>query len=121
MNRLQRISTFVGLCVVGLMLLIPPWKYIQTMSSGDRIPPRERNFGYAFVFSPPSVKDHEAIREAFSVPLTRPDGKPIEIYESYYEVRLDATRLLGQCGAVVFITLGLVTFLHRKRYCSFDD
>lgn len=114
MNRLQRISIFVGLCVVGLMLLIPPWKYIQTMSSGDRIPPRERNAGYAVVFSPPSVKDHEAIREAFSVPQTRPDGKPVEIYESYYEVRLDTSRLLAQCAAASFVTLGLVVFLHRR-------
>lgn len=89
MNKLQRIITFIGLFVVGLMLLLPPWKYIQTINHGDRIPPRERNAGYALVFSPPSVKGHEAIREAFSVPLTRPDGKPIEIFESYYEVQLN--------------------------------
>jgi hypothetical protein len=121
MNRLQRITTFVGLCVMGLMLLMPPWKYVQTMSNGDRIPPRERDAGYAPVFAPPSVKDHEAVREAFSVPETRSDGKPVVIYESYYEVRLDTIRLLIQCAAALFLTLGLMTFLHRRRYCSFDD
>jgi hypothetical protein len=137
-NRLQRITTLVGFCVVGLMLLVPPWKYIQTMRSGDRIPPLERNAGYALVFSPPSLKDHEAIREAFAIPKTRevvhtfhtndlwssipdasptpsptPDIIPVEIYESYFEVRLDTTRLLAQCGAVALVTLGLVVFLHR--------
>lgn len=102
------------------MLLVPPWKYVQTMSSGYRIPPRERNAGYALVFSPPSVKDHDAIREAFSIPLARPDGKPIEIFESYYEVRLDSTRLLAQCAAATLVTLGLVVFLHRGRLLTED-
>lgn len=101
--------------MVGLMLLAPPWKYVQTMSSGERIPTRERTAGYALVFAPPSVKDHEAVREAFSVPQTRPDGKPVEIHESYYEVRLDATRLLVQCAAVAAVALGLVVFLHATR------
>lgn len=138
MNRRQRIVTFVGLCIIGLMLFVPPWKYIQTMSSGDRITPRERNAGYAFVFGPPSLKDHEAIREAFSIPKTRevvhtshvndlwlsipdasptpsptPDIIPVEIHESYFEVRLDTTRLLAQCGAAALVTLGLVVFLQR--------
>jgi hypothetical protein len=58
-NKIQRITTFVGFCVVGLMLLVPPWKYIQTMRSGDMIPPLERNAGYALVFSPPSLKDQK--------------------------------------------------------------
>lgn len=139
MNKLQRIVLLIGLCAVGLMLLMPPWKYIA-LREGDNI---ERSAGYALIFSPPSVKDHEAIRAAFSIPKTRevryplssdntrvningryvdrptptptPRFEPVEILESGYEVRLDTTRLLIQCGVAVFIALGFTAFLSKPR------
>jgi hypothetical protein len=114
MNRSQRIAILVGFCVVGLILLVPPWKYVQLRNRGDKYY-LERDAGYSFVFDPPSVKDTEAIREAFSIPQATTGGKPVEIYESYYEIHLDTNRLLVQCAVVLFVTLGLVSFFHRKQ------
>ncbi len=143
MNHLQRIVFLIGLCIIGLMLLVPPWRYVE-LREGDNI---ERNAGYGFIFSPPSVKDHEAIREAFSIPKNRtidislnmnrttsnvsisnmsaptpkptpkptPEIVPVEIIESDYEVRLDSTRLLIQCGVIVFVALGFAAFLYKPH------
>ena len=116
MNRRQRIATFIGFCVIAGMLLVPPWKYVKFLDGAV-----ERDAGYAFVFSPPSVKDHEAIREAYSLPKTLPTGEVYEISERIYEVRLDTMRLLAQCGVGAFLTLGLVVALYRKRYFPFND
>jgi hypothetical protein len=67
MNRPQKTVVLIGVVVVAGMMLFPPWKYVR-LDKGDNI---ERDAGYALVFSPPSLKNHAAIMDAFSVPKTR--------------------------------------------------
>jgi hypothetical protein len=72
MSKPQKIVVLIGVATVALMLLFPSWKYVRD-TGRERI---ERDAGYGLIFSPPSLKDHESIREAFSIPATRPAYDP---------------------------------------------
>jgi hypothetical protein len=139
MNKPQRVVVLVAVLVVAAMLLFPPWQYVE-LRQGDNL---ERSAGYALVFSPPSLKNHAAIMDAYSVPKTRVDrftnannanvsisnmaGRPAytptpepprvvpnDVDESDYQVRLDTARLMIQCVVVIVLTIGACVALSRK-------
>ena len=130
MSKIQRIILIVGTFFVALMLLIPPWKYLYT---GER-EKVERSAGYYLVFAPPSLKDHERIRGAFSFPKTKTEMRypqamvfntaapvsnpepitvPYEINERAFQLRIDTMRLLVQCAFALLLTVGLAIAFYR--------
>ncbi len=101
MNKVQRIILTAGVIFISLLLLIPPWKYFYT----ERREKAERSAGYHFIFATPSLKDHEAIRNAFSFPK--------EINERNFQVRIDTTRLFVQCAFALLAMVGLLIAFYR--------
>ena len=102
MNKKQKKVVVIGLGIMLLMALIPPWKCIFK----DRQLPLERPGGYGILFAPPPpdkwlaayVKSTSLTDTALKNPL-------------YWSVRLDATRLYIQ-WAVIFIAMaGIVLVL----------
>jgi len=88
MNKKQKYILLVGLFIIALMGLLPPW-YFRFKGSVvvDRPGP------YAFIFSPPTYKPYGV------------EGAP----------RIDTSRIVGQWGIVVFVCYGLFFLLKDKE------
>lgn len=81
MNRIQISIGVVGIAVMALMVLFPPWKTVYN-SKGRYV---EHPIGYSFIASPPEND-----------------------YAGAWGEQIDMTRLLIQCFAVTGITVVLV-------------
>lgn len=57
MNKKQVIISIIGVTVVFLMGLIPPWKTVDTSSMTTR----EMPAGYYFIFAPPEPDEEELL------------------------------------------------------------
>ena len=86
MNRAQTIAVWVGIVLVVLMGVFPPWNRVSEAPAYHL----ERSAGYAPVFLPP-------------LSLLR-----------YSHIRLNVRRLLVQWGAVVIATIALVRALRDE-------
>ena len=85
LNKRQTTALWVGIILVALMCLFPPWLYtLQAPNMGQVTNPA----GYAFVFAPP-----ERVVDA-----------------SAFGIRVDTDRLLIQLLAVSIVTAGCVIF-----------
>jgi hypothetical protein len=81
-----------GLIVTTLMVLFPPWLYLDTYTSN------QRSAGYHFLFSRPPVKTYE---EMFG--FVPSDRMPTQ----YARVSLNGVRLLTQLLTILFLTAGI--------------
>jgi len=109
MNKKQKTTIIIGLGIILLMGLIPPWKCTFSIASGgsQEIPyPRvERPAGYGFIFYPPSP-----------VRVTRSGNfSGFMMASSYWSVRLDITRLFIQWVVVAIAVAGICLFLKEDE------
>jgi hypothetical protein len=94
MNKKQKIVCLIGVGVIILMTLIPPWYYhVASRRVGDRQIVFEHQGNYGFLFSPPDPPDFG--------------------YRNYCIARIDLSRLLVQWVVVAIATGGIVWFLKR--------
>lgn len=91
MNQKQRIAIIVGLAVIVLMCLFPPWK---GTTGRQRWGYYEKNRGYALVFMPPKA-------------MTKSDH--------FTKIKIDIVRLLVQCTVACVATGGAYIFLGKTK------
>ena len=141
MRTKQKIMLWIGIVIIVLMCLFPPWVRIIEVE-GSRIvsgtfylkPKRTRHYVGAddkqYLLSPPKplMIIHELNSSAFSSFNNR--GFPFEdedIWNDYFDeseqhfsldyVRIDLQRLGIQCAIVALITVGLLcTFTTKEKY-----
>jgi hypothetical protein len=101
MNKKQR-TIIIGLAIILLMGLIPPWKCAFSLAKYPRL---ERPAGYGFIFYPPSPVKVAGSGEFFS-PMNRP---------SYWSVRLDVTRLFIQWAVIAIAVAGICLVLKEDE------
>ena len=97
MNKKQITVIKIGLGIILLMALIPPWKC--TFSTPD-LPRLERPGSYGVLFHPPSPD--KVANEFKTMVMSKP---------SFWSVELDLTRLLIQLAVVAIVTAGIVLVL----------
>lgn len=95
MNKKQKVVFLVGVGIIVIMGLIPPWYYHSVRSLDQRIA-FEINGDYGSLFSPPSS-----------------DLPRFNIRDTL--VLIDLSRLLVQWAVVAIATAGIVLVLQDKR------
>ncbi len=136
MNIKQRITLSVGIMIITLMGVFPPWKYVYDFPGGADVPwlRVERPTGYHPVFSPPQIPDEKTISTLFGFderrvitdndPLSpqslleelehaHPKAKPYARY--YFRTQIDTLRLVMQCFFAAFFVAGLFYVLRGRR------
>lgn len=103
MNKKQRIIIIIGLGIILLMGLIPPWKCAISVPKFTRV---ERPAGYGFIFYPPSPVEVAKSGEFESSFMSKP---------SYWSVRLDVTRLFIQWAVVAIAMAGICLVLKEDE------
>lgn len=89
MNKHQLITLWVGLGIVLVMVLFPPWKYVY---SGVLQVTVEKQAPYAPIFAPPEI-------------MRTPKGM--------WTAKIDFSRLVVQAVVVLLVTCGLVFIFGR--------
>jgi len=96
MNRKQQIVLLIGLAVILLMGLFPPWRgFVKTT-----VPVYEQNAGYAFLFNPPEK------------------GRLANGYEPefpYREPNINFSFLATQWCIVAALTAFVAVWLHDRK------
>ena len=102
-------TMWVGLILLALLLIVPPWKFTLSHPLRNYTVTRERPGPYALVFFPPKIP--VTSREA-------PYGVQHERYEGYdceeWSTSIDWPRCLLPVGAVAMATVGLVVTFREK-------
>jgi hypothetical protein len=93
MNKKQTIISIVGVVVIFIMGLLPPWTYYES----DPTTHREMSAGYYFIFAPPAPDD-----------------------EGILGVKLDTSRLAVQWITVLFVMAACI-YLTQDRGVDSDD
>lgn len=91
MNRKQKLVLMVGICLITLMGLYPPW--VRTFLVGQQRMRAESPVGYASIFEPPEVRDHRVVG-----------------------IHIDFSRLLIQWAAVATLFGGLFWALKTSKF-----
>lgn len=104
MNKKQRTIIIIGLGVILLMGLIPPWKCAFSV---PRLAHLERPAGYGFIFYPPSPVGVARSGEFLESSIKRDP--------SYWSVRLDITRLFIQWIVVAITVAGICLVLKEDE------
>ncbi|MFH1942140.1 MAG: hypothetical protein ABIL68_08530 [bacterium] len=94
MNKKQQIISIVGIVVIFVMGLVPPW----TTFESDSTTYREMPAGYYFIFSPPQPDD-----------------------EGILGVKLDTSRLAVQWITVLFVMAACIYLTQDRRDGSDED
>jgi hypothetical protein len=97
MNRKQKVVFLVGVGIIVMMGLIPPWYYHSVFTEEQRIA-CEINGDYGFLFSPP-----------------QPPSDLVRFKAKYTLILIDYSRLLVQWAVVAIATAGIVLVLKDRR------
>ncbi|GAG59526.1 unnamed protein product [marine sediment metagenome] len=120
MNKKQKIVLWVGVIIIVLIGLFPPWNYVCVRRSPVPISPEYiyiKNAGYHFLWNPPS----HLIPENRLATLDKSNPKPHTFRRlrienlAVSEVRLNNRRLLAQYIIVLPILGLLFTFAFRTK------
>jgi hypothetical protein len=87
MNKKQVVISIIGVAIVFLMGIIPPWKIVDTSSMTYR----EMPAGYYFIFAPPEPDEEELLG-----------------------VKLDLSRLAVQWVTILFV-IAAALFLTQEK------
>ena len=98
MNRKQRIVILIGIIIITIMLLIPPWKNYRVGGYGGV------HVGYGFLFD-------SSYRLHIGLSLERRWPTFLKSEDVY----LDISRLFIQCVLVIVVVGGVVFMLHRPE------
>jgi len=136
MNIKQRITLSLGITIISLMGVFPPWKYVYDFPGGANLPGLrvERPVGYHSIVSPPQIPDDKTIGTLFGFDERRvmEDNDPLspqsfmeetgraqprpKLYARYYfQAQIDTRRLLMQCFFAAFFVVGLFFVFRNHR------
>lgn len=100
MNQKQKMTIWIGIAIVALIGLFPPWSSIQTIPTAGGVIRSSRSAGHAFLFTPPVVLEPH-VKHNF----------PIDALD----VELDTTRLVVELVFSLVLLVGLVLVLRDGR------
>ncbi len=113
MNKKQKIVLWIGIAVILLISLFPPWNYVCVRRQGIPIPKTSFHYikdaGYHFLWSPPSY-----IKEGFPETSTHSRLEVEGLLVS--EVRLNNRRLLAEYIIALPVLGFLVTFAFGAKH-----
>jgi hypothetical protein len=136
MNIKQRITLSLGITIITLMGVFPPWKYVYDFPGAMVVPGLrvERPAGYHFIASPPQIPDDKTVAAVFGFDERRvmEDNDPLspqslmeetgraqprpKIYARYYfQTQIETRRLLMQCFIAAFFVVGLFFVFPNRR------
>jgi hypothetical protein len=101
-NKKQSTIIIIGLGIILLMGLIPPWKCAFSVAKLSHL---ERPAGYGFIFYPPSPVNFAKSGEFGTTTMSNP---------SYWSVRLDFSRLFIQWAVIVIAVAGICLVLKEN-------
>jgi hypothetical protein len=96
MNQKQKLTLWIGIAVVALIGLFPPWNSVQTIATAGGAIRSTRSAGYAFLLTPPIVLEPH-VKHNF----------PLDVLD----VELDTTRLVVELMFSLVVIVGLVLVL----------
>ena len=97
MNKKQKIISIIGIVLIFLSGLIPPWKF----TTGDSITYIERPIGYYFIFLPPEMDQDETDEDLQE--------------EISYLIEMDVSRLIVQWVTILFIQAAALYLTKEKE------
>ena len=103
MNNKQRRTVVIGLAVVLLIVLFPPWLYFDGNTSN------QASAGYRFLLNRPNPSTYE---EMFGIPEDE------FLTTMFVRVRLNFHRLITQLVFAIFLITGLVLRFGKARSWS---
>lgn len=103
MNNKQKLVLLIGVLLLVLMGLIPPWKYTYDFKDYHSV----SSAGYHLIMRPPAPRE-------LVVTLVGP-------YAQYNGVSIDLTILLLQLGIVILVALGMVFVFQDAKAPSVDS
>ena len=102
MNQKQRIAIAIGIILVALCGLVPPY-YGERVSTGDNL---KANVGYRLIFAPPSP---QTVAEAFGYAEVEDYMLPL------YHARIATDRVLIQMSTIIVVAIGAVALLAGRK------
>lgn len=102
-DRTQRSILLSALCLIILMLILPPWLFFDGNTSNHA------SAGYHLLFNPPSVGTYEHM---FGIP-----GDEV-LTTNFARVYVNKIRLTAQILIVVFLAAGLTLSRMRQRIAA---
>lgn len=100
LNQKQKITLWVGIVIVALTGLFPPWNSIQTIATAGGAIRSTRSAGYALIFMPPvGLEPH--VKHNF----------PLDVLD----VEVDTTRLAIELVFTLVVLGGLLVVLRNGK------
>lgn len=93
MNKRQKIVIIIGMTLIFLMGIMPPWIYTHNLSVSGLSVHDEKPAGYGFIFRPPS-----------------PENTGMG-----FGLRIDSVRLIFQLGMVIALVFGFLALLKNQE------
>jgi len=120
MNRKQKITIWVGVILVALMAVFPPWTGNKTDESreptGTAIDKSEKFIGFHFIFSQPKYRQYHAVSYKYrNGQLVSANPKGYYSQHEYQNSRIDLVRFLMQIIPVVLICGGFICTYRDKK------
>jgi hypothetical protein len=100
MNQKQKLTLWIGIAVVALIGLFPPWNSVQTIATAGGVIRSTRSAGHALLFAPPVVLEPH-VKHNF----------PLDVLD----VELDTTRLVVELVFTLIVGGGLVVALKNSK------
>jgi hypothetical protein len=94
MNKKQRVVILIGIVIIAMMLLVPPYRYYLSGNYDGG------HAGYGLIFSP----DERLLVTSEGIMIRRSSA-----------VQLDLATLFVQCFLVGVLTSGVVFLLHNRK------
>lgn len=118
MNKIQKAVILLGVMMILLMGLYPPW--IHTASFEKGYPKDEKASSYGYIFAPPKEPSGPQIEKYIVMDSgLDKDAKREELskfWKNYHwGVILDTPRLLVQWAMVIFTVTGLCLIFNNKN------
>lgn len=116
MNKKQRIVIIIGIILVLICGLFPPYKGKKDGTIQIR---KEGAIGYYFLFSPPSAKDiseklsKQVISEKAFIPVV--DEHLSKEYEQLFVASIMMSKYLIQIITIILVTTGLVLYFTESE------
>jgi len=118
-NKEQKLTILIGVGIIVLMGLIPPWYYHALLSRNIDGPSQPSAVtlpvGYRFLFSPPGLESVPVFSSCYNDEdhwVDNPDG---DFYHKSSGPCIDLSRLLIQWAVIAFATAAIVFALKDRR------
>lgn len=119
MNKKQRIVIIIGIILVLICGLFPPYEGKKDGTIRANLIRKEGAIGYYFLFSPPSAKDiseklsKQVISEKAFIPVV--DEHLSKEYEQLFVASIMMSKYLIQIITIVLVTTGLVLYFTESE------